>query len=141
MLFDADQGYPYLKRFTFEPSNRRQRFIGDNPKSQLILLTDTPGARFSVTFAGPDSHRETIEVDATDFIAVKSFKAKGKRLTTFKLGEITEIEPRPDAEADIEMPADDGPAPDSQPDDSAPAEPEMSDEELRDSIIGQERLF
>ncbi len=141
VLFDADQGYPYLKRFTFEPSNRRQRFIGDNPKSQLILLTDTPGARFSVTFAGPDSHRETIEVDATDFIAVKSFKAKGKRLTTFKLGEITEIEPRPDAEADIEMPADDGPAPDSQPDDSAPAEPEMSDEELRDSIIGQERLF
>lgn len=139
VLFDADQGYPYLKRFTFEPSARRQRFIGENPKSQLILLTDTPGARFSVTFAGPDSHREPLEVDSTEFIAVKSFKAKGKRLTTFKLGEITEIEPRPDAEPDVETPEDEGP--DSTPDDTIPAEPEMSDEELRDSIIGQERLF
>ncbi len=141
VLFDADQGYPYLKRFTFEPSARRQRFIGENPKSQLILLTDTPGARFNVTFAGADSHREPLEIDATDFIAVKSFKAKGKRLTTFKVGEITEIDPRPDAEADIEAPENDGPDTDPQPGDTIPAEPEMSDEELRDSIIGQERLF
>jgi len=142
ILHDADQGYPYLKRFTFEPSAKRQRFIGDNPKSSLILLTDTPGARFSVSFAGADSHREPIEIDASDFIAVKSFKAKGKRLTTFQLGEISEIEPRPDAEADVETP--DAPVPtDDKGTDGGETimEPEMSDEELRDAIIGQERLF
>jgi topoisomerase-4 subunit A len=143
ILFDADQGYPYLKRFTFEPSAKRQRFIGENPKSELILLTDTPGARFNVTFAGEDAHREAIDVDATDFIGVKSFKAKGKRLTTFTVGEITEIEPREDAEADLDNPeSPDSPdAGDNQPNADNPAEPEMSDEELRDSIIGQERLF
>jgi topoisomerase-4 subunit A len=141
ILFDADQGHPYLKRFTFEPSAKRQRFIGENPKSELILLTDTPGARFNVSFAGDDAHREAIDVDATDFIGVKSYKAKGKRLTTFTLGEIIEIDPREDAEADIESPdAPDGDAPET--DNDAPqSEPEMSDEELRDSIIGQERLF
>jgi len=143
VLFDADQGYPYLKRFTFETSAKRQRFIGENPKSELILLTDTPGARFRMTFTGDDSHREPVEIDSTDFVAVKSFKAKGKRLTTFNLGEISEIEPRPDAEADMITSQDnDGPDNDDpQPTTATPGEPEMSDEELRDSIIGQERLF
>lgn len=141
VLFDADQGYPYLKRFTFEQINRLTSFIGENPASRLILLTDTPGARFRVAFGGDDSHREPLEVDATDFIAVKSFKAKGKRLTTYTLAEVTEIDPNPDAQADIDNP-DDPASPDTPDGSTAPdAEPEMSDEEVRDSIIGQERLF
>ncbi len=28
-LFDADQGYPYLKRFTFESTSRRLNYLGD----------------------------------------------------------------------------------------------------------------
>ncbi len=82
ILNDADQGYPYIKRFPFEPSAKHQRFIGENEASTMILLTDTPGARFRVTFGGNDSYREPIEIDAAEFIGVKSFKAKGKRLTT-----------------------------------------------------------
>lgn len=139
VLFDADQGYYYIKRFTFEPVSKLQSFIGDNPKSRLVLLTDTPGARFRVTFGGADSHREPIEIDATDFIAVKSVKAKGKRITNFTFGSVEEIDPRPDAEPDAETDAPNTPSPDDSPDESS--EPEMSDEELRDSIIGQERLF
>ena len=138
ILFDADQGFPYLKRFTFEPSAKPQRFIGDNPKSRLILLTDTPGARFTVTFGGADSHRDPLEIDSTEFVGVKSFKAKGKRLTSFTLAEVTETDPRPDAEGEIEPAGSDTPDTDPQPD---TAEPEMSDEEVRDAIIGQERLF
>ncbi|MDE6269691.1 MAG: DNA gyrase/topoisomerase IV subunit A, partial [Muribaculaceae bacterium] len=30
ILNDADQGYPYIKRFNFEPSARKQRFLGEN---------------------------------------------------------------------------------------------------------------
>lgn len=138
ILFDADQGFPYLKRFTFEPSAKPQRFIGDNPKSRLILLTDTPGARFTVTFGSADSHRDPLEIDSTEFVGVKSFKAKGKRLTSFTLAEVTETDPRPDAEGEIEPAGPDTPDTDPQPD---TAEPEMSDEEVRDAIIGQERLF
>ncbi len=50
VLYDADQGYPYLKRFTFEPTNKRTRFIGDNEKSRLLLLSDAEGCRLCVTF-------------------------------------------------------------------------------------------
>ena len=59
----------------------------------MILLSDTPGARFEVTFGGNDAFREPMVVDAAEFIGTKSFKAKGKRLTTFVIGEIREIEP------------------------------------------------
>ena len=40
VLYDADQqGYPYIKRFCFEASNRKQNYLGENKDSRLILLT------------------------------------------------------------------------------------------------------
>ena len=94
VLNDASQqGYPYIKRFQMENSRKKQNFLGDNPDSTLILLTDEPYARVGVTFGGGDSFREALEVDAEEFIGVKSFKAKGKRLTTFEVEEVKELEP------------------------------------------------
>ena len=49
---------------------------------------------FELTFGGDDSFRDKITIDAEDFIAVKSFKAKGKRLTTFELASVVELEPK-----------------------------------------------
>ena len=135
ILNDAGQGYPYIKRFTFEPSARPQRFVGDDERSTLILLSDTPGARFSLTFGGHDSFREPMTVDAVDFIGVKSFKARGKRLTTWEIGDITEIEPREMPEP--ELPEDETTAEDE----DSLVEPDRSDDEIRDEINGQERLF
>ncbi|MFA6727895.1 MAG: hypothetical protein WCS17_06740, partial [Prevotella sp.] len=68
-----------------------QAFLGDNPDSQLILLTDTPYPRIKITYGGADAVRtpETINVD--QFIAVKGFKAKGKRLTTWTVEKIEEL--------------------------------------------------
>ena len=94
VLYDADQqNYPYVKRFTFEPSNKPQSFIGENKNSRFVLLTDEAFPRLQVTFGGHDAFRSPLEVDAESFIAVKSFKAKGKRLTTFETEAIVELEP------------------------------------------------
>lgn len=93
VLFDADQQYMYLKRFTFEASNKKQNFLGENPASKLEILTDVVYPRIQVVFGGKDSFREALEIDADEFIAVKGFKAKGKRLSTFEIAEITELEP------------------------------------------------
>lgn len=139
VLHDADQGYIYMKRFTFEPSAKKQRFIGENPASELILLSDAPGARVEVKFGGGDAFREAMIVDATEFIAVKSFKAKGKRLTMYEVESVTEIEPRP-------VGADEDAAEDLTDDDvveveDAAVQPEQSDEEVRDEINGQQHLF
>ena len=94
VLIDADQqNFPYIKRFTFETSNKPQSFTGDNKDSQLLLLTDVVFPRLRVTFGGHDSFRDAQEIDAESFIGTKSFKAKGKRLTTWELGEVVELEP------------------------------------------------
>lgn len=94
VLFDADnEGYPYIKRFNMEATRRPQNYISDNPNSKLVLLTDTVYPRIRMTFAGADAMRPPVEIDAESFIAVKGFKAKGKRLTTWAIDEIVEIEP------------------------------------------------
>ena len=87
MLYDADQqNYPYLKRFTFEATTKKQNFLGDNKHTQLILLTCQVYPRIQVDFG------------------VKSFKAKGKRLTTYTVGQITELEPTRMPESEPEEP-------------------------------------
>lgn len=139
ILRDADQGnYPYVKRFKFEPSARRQRYLGENERSALIALSDKDGARFLVTFGGVDEIRGQLTLDAEDFIAVKSLRAKGKRLTTYEVASIIEIEPRekPDPE---NMAESDGEA-DSEADEDD-ASDAQSDDEVRDELTGQQRIF
>ena len=136
VLNDADQGYPYIKRFTFEPTNKRQRFLGENENSTLIALSDAPGARFEVTFGGGDAFRGTIVIDAMEFIAVKSYKAKGKRISNFEIASIVEIEPREIEDAEVEDVTGE-----AEFDDTDVVEPDRSDEEVRDEINGQQRIF
>ncbi len=152
ILFDADQGYPYIKRFSFEQTAKKQKFIGDNPKSQLILLSDEPGARFEVTFGGGDDFRDPIVIVASEFINVKSLKAKGKRLTTYITENIVEIDPVPVSDPDesetpdLSEPAvspddDDDNAADNDSGNSAAETEDVSDEQVRDEINGQQHLF
>ena len=137
VLNDADQGYPYIKRFTFEPTTKKQRFIGENEQSTLILLSDAPGARIEVTFGGGDAFRGSMIIDATDFIAVKSYKAKGKRISNYEIESIVEIEPIEVAPGEEEEPN----SPNESPTEDTPIEPERSDDEVRDEINGQQRIF
>ena len=94
VLFDADnQGYAYVKRFLMEATQRHQNYLGENAENKLVLLSDVFYPRLKVTFAGHDSFRDTIEIDVDEFIGVKGFKAKGKRISTYQIGTIEELEP------------------------------------------------
>ena len=105
-LYDADQqGYPYLKRFKMEPSARKQNFLGENPASKLILYSREVYPRVEVRFGGNDAFREPLTVEAADFIGIKSFRAKGKRLTTYTVEAIAEVEPLRHDEPVEETPA------------------------------------
>lgn len=94
VLFDADnQGYAYVKRFLMEATKRHQNYLGENAENKLVLLSDVFYPRLKVTFAGHDSFRDTIEIDVDEFIGVKGVKAKGKRISTYQIGTIEELEP------------------------------------------------
>ena len=138
VLYDADnQGYPYVKRFLMEASKRKQNFLGENALSKLILLTDQVYPRLQVTYGGQDEFRGQEEIDVEQFIAVKGFKAKGKRLSTYQLESIVELEPlrypEPPETPDNEE------APDT-PEDLDP-DAGKSQQQVIDEITGQLSLF
>ena len=142
VLHDADNsGLPYLKRFTMDATKRHQNFLGENPDSRLILLTDKTYPRILVTYGGVDALRPQEEIDAESFVGQKSFKAKGKRLTNWTVERIEELEPlrHPDPEEQAE-----------EPEDSAEEELEQenldpdkgkSQQQVIDEITGQLSLF
>ena len=139
ILFDADnQGYPYLKRFQMDASKKKQNWLSDNPASRLILLTDTVYPLIKVTYGGADEFRGAEEIDAEQFIAVKGFKAKGKRLSTYQIESIEELEPVrfPEEPEQQDSPED---ADDSEED----VDPDAgkSEQQVRDELTGQLRLF
>ena len=138
VLFDADnQGYPYLKRFQMDAGKKKQNWLSDNPSSQLLLLTDTPYPRIQVTYGGADAFRGSEEIDAEQFIAVKGYKAKGKRLTTYQLESIEELEPTrfPSEANDDTLSADTAEEEDLDPDAG------KSEQQVRDELTGQLNLF
>ena len=139
ILFDADnQGYPYLKRFLMDASKKKQNWLSDNPASKLILLTDTVYPLIKVTYGGVDEFRGTEEIDAEQFIAVKGFKAKGKRLSTYQIESIEELEPVrfPEKPED----SDDSEETDDSEENLDPDEGK-SEQQVRDEMTGQLRLF
>jgi topoisomerase-4 subunit A len=92
VFFDADQEYYYLKRFEIEEIDKKVSFIGENSKSKLILLTQNISPKFEIKFGGKNSNRDNETIDANSFISVKSWRARGKRLSIYEIDKITEIE-------------------------------------------------
>ena len=136
VLYDADQqNYPYIKRFCFESSSRKQNYLGDNRNSKLILLTDECYPRLEVVFGGHDSFRDPMIVEADEFIAVKGFKAKGKRLTPYAIDTINELEPTRQPEP---QPATD--EPEEEPENLDPDQ-DKSEGDILDELTGQMKLF
>ncbi len=103
IFFDVEKNYPYLKRFTFEDSNKEVSFLGDNPENKLLALSCEKYPQFEVVFGGKNKDRPADIIDAEDFIAVKSYRARGKRLSTYEIDRVNELEPIQKEEPETEM--------------------------------------
>ena len=143
VLFDADQqGYPYLKRFLMEGSKRKQNYIGENKDSRLVLLTDEPYPRLRVAFGGNDAFREPMEINAEEFVAVKGFKAKGKRISTWTVDSIEELEPLKRADDEVDGGDDDAEELSGElKDENLDPDAGKSQRQVIDEITGQLSLF
>ena len=139
ILYDADnQGYPYIKRFQMDATKKKQNWLSENPASQLILLTDTCYPRIQIVYGGADAFRGTEEIDAEQFIAVKGYKAKGKRLTIYAIEAITELEPTRFPE-EKETPEDQNLTEEG--DEDLDPDAGKSEQQVIDELTGQLRLF
>lgn len=102
VLYRSADGYPYLKRFVPEVSDRKQAFLDDDGSSLLdVRLEFFP--RLEVVYtedSGKKIQSEIIEVE--DFIGVKSHKAKGKRITTFAVEKFNWLQPLKEDPVEVE---------------------------------------
>lgn len=92
IYFNAEQGFPYLKRFTFDRAIVRTKFINETENSYSIDFTDYENPKIEIIFAGKD--KEPKIINAEEHIAVKSVNARGKRLITQDYKKISFIIPK-----------------------------------------------
>ena len=127
-----------MKRFQMDATKRKQNFLGENPVSKLVLLTDVVYPLVKVTYGGADAYRGSEEIDAEQFIAVKGYKAKGKRVSTWQIESIEELEPvrfpeEPETPENPESP--------EEPEENADPDAGKSQQQVIDEMTGQLRLF
>ncbi|MBE6332861.1 MAG: DNA gyrase/topoisomerase IV subunit A [Bacteroidales bacterium] len=125
VMKDWETGLHNLKRFTLDAKPTRQSMLADTKRFTFAYLTDTPYPRLRFTFAKPDDFRAPLEIEADDFIAVKSAGTKGKKVANWKVAAIEELEPtrQPEVVSDGAS-AENNENPDENTEENAPAEPD-----------------
>ena len=96
--YDGEQNYYYMKRFQLEEGDKTQFFLEEGAPMRFEAITYRKGAQLEITFGGQHEQRLVEMVDVDEFIAVKSHRAKGKRLTTYEVASLRFIEPEEDEE-------------------------------------------
>ena len=111
--YDGEQKYYYMKRFQLEEGDKTQFFLEEGAPMRFESMTYRKGAQLEITFGGQHEQRPTEMVDVDEFIAIKSHRAKGKRLSIYEIATLRFIEPE---------------------------EPEVEDEELEDEPLLDEEM-
>ncbi len=99
VYFDGEQEKYYVKRFQLSGDlamNRKYSFISESPGSKLIGYSFDYLPRVEVEIKSKVSNEIEFEVlPLADFIAVKGYKAKGKRLSNKDVRKVKFIDPLP----------------------------------------------
>ena len=105
----------YLKRFSIEAEtklNTRASFIGEHPDAKYLGMSsdELPRLRLSYKVSDAGNSFPDDEINVEEFIGIKSYKAKGKRLSTREIDEWQFLEPyQPEpSEDEPEEPDDNG---------------------------------
>ena len=101
----------YLKRFCIEAEtklNNRASFIGEHPEAKYLGMSTDVMPRLLLSYKVSDAGNSfpDDEVNVEEFIGIKSYKAKGKRLSTREIESWQFLEPfQPEpSEKDTEAP-------------------------------------
>lgn len=103
---DGENHYFYIKRFKVEDLDKKLPFIDESTEDSLIDYAFDTFPRLEVVYDTENSNKkipsEIIEV--ADFIGVKGYKAKGKRITTSVVEKFAWLDPLPEPEPEAPEP-------------------------------------
>lgn len=91
-IYIDPSGQYYLKRFCFEGIERDTPFIPEEG-GQLVCISSHSRPRFEITYGGHHAGRPPEIVDGEEFVGIKGFRAKGKRLSSWEIARVEECEP------------------------------------------------
>ena len=97
VYYDGHSKNYYVKRFKVEISDKKNSFIAEHHDSELVMVTKDKLPRIEIIFdekKAPKNKKSEI-VNIAEFIDVKGYKAKGKRLTNYEVKKFKIIEPLP----------------------------------------------
>jgi topoisomerase IV subunit A len=94
VYIDGETGSYYIKRFNPELSEKPQNFIGEHENSKLISVSVAQYPQLLVKLVpGGKKLKNEEEINVHEFIGVKGFKAKGKRLSVYDVESVEWLEP------------------------------------------------
>lgn len=106
---EAENNSYYVKRFQIEDFDKKLSFLDEGSGDQMITYSMDTFPRLELVYDASSGKKIESEIfEITEFIAVKGYKAKGKRIATVKVKEFNWLEPLPEPE---EEPEDETPSP------------------------------
>ena len=93
LIYDAEQDLNYIKRFKIEETSKYVSFIPEAEGSKLLKINDDRFPQLCLSFGGKHANREMEYIDVDEFIGVKGYKAKGKRISNYTIDMMEFVEP------------------------------------------------
>lgn len=95
----AESGSYYIKRFVVEDFDKKLSFLDEGSGDKMVTFSVDTFPRLEVLYDENSKKKIDSEiVEVSDFIGVKGYKAKGKRITTFDVKEFRWLDPLPEPE-------------------------------------------
>ena len=96
-------GSYYIKRFLEEISDKKLTFLEEGSGDTMISYSLDTFPRLEVVYDASSNKKIQSEIiEVYDFIGVKGYKAKGKRITTFEVKAFNWLDPLPEPEPEPE---------------------------------------
>ncbi|HLN53469.1 MAG TPA: DNA gyrase/topoisomerase IV subunit A [Lentimicrobium sp.] len=97
VYYHGTKQHYYLKRFQVEVTDKKTGFLNDDPESKLIHISTDWLPVVKLIFDEKINNRSLPDeiIDASQFIDIKSYKAKGKRMTTLGIKKVLMLDPLP----------------------------------------------
>lgn len=88
VYYDGEKNFYYMKRCPLEITSLPTTLIGDDQHSRLVDISGEADARLFVQYGKNHAYKGVDTLNADEFIGVKSFRAKGKRITTYDVDKL-----------------------------------------------------
>ncbi len=96
IYFDGNTGSYYLKRFNIELSDKAVNFLNEHKETRLVEVSLDWLPVLQISFEEKNGRKRPDEkVDVAGFIAIKSYRAKGRKLSDHLIEKIQWLDPLP----------------------------------------------